>query len=64
MFFFGMFLVFLSHLCGGEGMTRANIIIIIFLSHLCGGEVKMLGLITGVPFLSHLCGGEGMACLG
>ena len=57
-------LIFLSHLCGGEGKVFLAITHGKFLSHLCGGEDCNDGMLRGKSFLSHLCGGEGQfACL-
>ena len=53
------FQVFLSHLCGDEGIVGDVLITIIFLSHLCGDEGSDIPINTYSCFLSHLCGDEG-----
>ena len=49
---------FLSRLCGGEGVSKDDIIEQYFLSRLCGGEENGLDYAEVVVFLSRLCGGE------
>ena len=51
-------LVFLSHLCGGEGTSDGVAVACFFLSHLCGGEEGNHLVVVLLSFLSHLCGGE------
>ena len=53
--------VFLSRLCGGEGIHTYFFVQMGFLSRLCGGEVCSHADSFTVLFLSRLCGGEGLA---
>ena len=50
--------IFLSHLCGDEGLSQAKAAAQLFLSHLCGDEVDRGSVQNPRCFLSHLCGDE------
>ena len=50
--------VFLSRLCGGEGLHEVQKRKDDFLSRLCGGEAAVVIHIPVTLFLSRLCGGE------